>query len=221
VKPVETKEVDSLDPLSSEMQGWGFAPKANLEEKYHKVFPPVIEETPVEPSFVENLFQDGDYLETTLVDHDRTDPTFHVPAELAQELIDQVDDEISAESFWRVDDIKPLKADEAADIGKTNLHDVTADLTEKVEEFRAHEAHVEIVEAPIEHSHAEQASHASMANIDQEELIAKLKLSLRPMIEEIVKEYCRQSAEKVAWEVIPDLAENLIRKEIKSISDSL
>jgi len=41
------------------------------------------------------------------------------------------------------------------------------------------------------------------------------------MIEEMVKEFCRQSAEKVAWEVIPDLAENLIRKEIKEISDSV
>ena len=41
------------------------------------------------------------------------------------------------------------------------------------------------------------------------------------MIEELVKEYCKQSAEKIAWEVIPDLAENLIRKELKEISKSL
>jgi uncharacterized hydantoinase/oxoprolinase family protein len=37
----------------------------------------------------------------------------------------------------------------------------------------------------------------------------------------MVKEVCSQSAEKVAWEVIPDLAENLIRKEIKNLSDSI
>ena len=42
-----------------------------------------------------------------------------------------------------------------------------------------------------------------------------------PQLEEMIKEFCRQSAEKVAWEVIPDLAENLIRKEIKEISDSV
>jgi hypothetical protein len=41
------------------------------------------------------------------------------------------------------------------------------------------------------------------------------------MIEDLVREYCRQTAEKIAWEVIPDLAENLIRKELKDISVSL
>jgi hypothetical protein len=57
--------------------------------------------------------------------------------------------------------------------------------------------------------------------MDQDELVEKLKISLRPMIEEMVREFCRQNAEKVAWEVIPDLAENLIRKELKDISDSI
>ena len=61
----------------------------------------------------------------------------------------------------------------------------------------------------------------TIIHMDQDELVEKLKLSLRPMIEEMVREFCRQSAEKVAWEVIPDLAENLIRKEIKDISDSV
>ena len=57
--------------------------------------------------------------------------------------------------------------------------------------------------------------------MDQDELVEKLKVSLRPMIEEMVREFCKQNVEKVAWEVIPDLAENLIRKEIKEISDSI
>lgn len=46
--------------------------------------------------------------------------------------------------------------------------------------------------------------------------------SLRPMIKqminEAVREYCRQQVDKVAWEVIPDLAENLIKKELQQIS---
>lgn len=49
--------------------------------------------------------------------------------------------------------------------------------------------------------------------------------ALRPMLKEIVREvvaeYCRQGVDKVAWEVIPDLAENLIKKELQKLSDKV
>ncbi len=49
--------------------------------------------------------------------------------------------------------------------------------------------------------------------------------ALRPLLKELVKEavadYCRQHVEKVAWEVIPDLAENLIKNELRKISDQV
>ena len=57
--------------------------------------------------------------------------------------------------------------------------------------------------------------------IDKEEIINELIARLTPMIEEKVKEFCSTEVEKVAWEVIPDLAENLITKEIKEISESI
>ena len=48
---------------------------------------------------------------------------------------------------------------------------------------------------------------------------------LRPMIKELINQavadYCRQHIDKVAWEVIPDLAENLIKQELKKISDKV
>jgi CheY-like chemotaxis protein len=48
---------------------------------------------------------------------------------------------------------------------------------------------------------------------------------LKPLIEQMVKEavaeYCRQGVEKVAWEVIPDLAENLIKNELRKLSDKV
>jgi len=53
-----------------------------------------------------------------------------------------------------------------------------------------------------------------------DDIMAKIKESLRPLIEQEVKKYCQETLEKVAWEVIPDLAENLIRKEIKDIAKS-
>lgn len=46
--------------------------------------------------------------------------------------------------------------------------------------------------------------------------------SLKPLIQELVKqavrEYCEKQVDKVAWEVIPDLAENLIRKELQNLA---
>jgi CheY-like chemotaxis protein len=54
-----------------------------------------------------------------------------------------------------------------------------------------------------------------------EELKEKLKEQLTPVVEEFVKSYCQENIEKIAWEVIPDLAENLIKKEIQKISDNI
>ncbi|MCB9060756.1 MAG: response regulator [Halobacteriovoraceae bacterium] len=57
--------------------------------------------------------------------------------------------------------------------------------------------------------------------IDEEKIISSLKGSLKAMIEETVKQYCSESIEKVAWEVIPDLAENIIKKELDEIAQSV
>lgn len=57
----------------------------------------------------------------------------------------------------------------------------------------------------------------------------ELMKQLRPEMEELVKKYVkeymdemfRKNVEKVTWEVIPDLAENLIRQELGKISDKI
>jgi CheY-like chemotaxis protein len=61
------------------------------------------------------------------------------------------------------------------------------------------------------------AVSSSMPAIDAADLEAKLK----PVIEDFVKEYCKNSIQKVAWEIIPDLAENLIKQELSRIADSV
>jgi hypothetical protein len=66
---------------------------------------------------------------------------------------------------------------------------------------------------------ADQGINLNNVNID--ELVEKLKTSLLPQIETMIKDHCKDVALKVAWEVIPDLAENLIKKEIKEISESI
>ncbi len=219
--PLEkTNEERALDPLSSEISGWGFTPTHSLEEKYQKAFPPVIEEASEEVSIIDRLQSSSQFIQNEdlqLDDTDATDPSFEVPEDLNRNLLNEIDDDISAEAFWAVDEVVPLKSEEQSDIGKTNLEEVTADLTDTVQAFKTAEAAQAVQAKEVKES----KESLDLTHINQDELVEKLKVSLRPMIEEMLKEFCRQSAEKVAWEVIPDLAENLIRKEIKEISDSV
>lgn len=202
---------NTLDPLSSEIEGWGFTPNNSLEEKFQKTFPPVIEEASdvriADRLQTSSQFVNAhDFDEEKNEDLDATDPSFEIPEDLNRNLLNEIEDEISAEAFWAVDEVVPKKSEEEEDIRETNLDEVTADLTETVQVFKQKES-----------SSSVQVDKST----NQDELVEKLKIAFRPMIEEMVKEFCRQSAEKVAWEVIPDLAENLIRKEIKEISDSV
>lgn len=212
--PIFSLEPKNLDPLTSEIEGWGFAPNNYLEEKFQKTFPPVIEE--LETNALERLQTSSTFIQEDLLaeDEDETDPSFEVPEDLNRDLLTEIDEEISAEAFWAVDEVVPVKAQEFNDIVDTNLDEVTADLTETIQTFKESEA-----KAASQVVSSDEGD--TIIHMDQDELVEKLKISLRPMIEEMVREFCRQNAEKVAWEVIPDLAENLIRKEIKEISDSV
>lgn len=65
-------------------------------------------------------------------------------------------------------------------------------------------------------------------SLDQQiktEILNELKPLIKEIVQESVKEALQESntttAEKVAWEIIPDLAENLIRKEVKEISQKV
>lgn len=216
-EPAYGAETKSLDPLSSEIEGWGFNNSANyLEDKFQKTFPPVIEETG-ESNVLDRLQSSSTFMLEENEDTDETDPSFEVPVDLKRSLLTEIDEEISAEAFWAVDEVVPVKAEEYTDIVETNLEEVTADLTETVHAFKESESKAATQVKPS----VTQSEPDTIIHMDQDELVEKLKISLRPMIEEMVREFCRQSAEKVAWEVIPDLAENLIRKEIKDISESV
>lgn len=209
-------QTNNLDPLTSEIAGWGFTPSTQLEDKFHKVFPPTIEEAS-DVNILDRLQSSSVFVQDedlTEVDTDATDPNFKAPDDLNRDLLNEIEEDISADSFWAVDEIVPLKSEEEAYIIETNLDEVTADLTESVQAFRQKEAKAasQVVESE---------AGDTIIHMDQDELVEKLKISLRPMIEEMVKEFCKQHAEKVAWDVIPDLAENLIRKEIKEISKSV
>jgi DNA-binding response OmpR family regulator len=218
ISEVNYLETSSLDPLSSEIEGWGFDHTNILEDKFQKSFPPVIEESSPH-NILDRLQTSSSFVqENVSIDEDETDPSFTIPEDLNRSLLSEIENEISPEAFWAVDEVVPLKASDYNDIVKTNLEDITADLTDTVKKFKKNSK--SIAATKVEEN-SENGESDTIIHMDQDELVEKLKISLRPMIEEMVREFCRQNAEKVAWEVIPDLAENLIRKELKEIADSI
>lgn len=122
-------------------------------------------------------------------------------------LKEQIEDE--QDDLWSLNDSKD-DADTSSEVVK--LHDTPsdfpADVTLEKEEdinFSAQESHERLEEEKIE----------KPSSVDLDVLVQKLT----PIIEKIVREECQKITEKVSWEVIPDLAENLIQKEIQKISN--
>lgn len=131
---------------------------------------------------------------------DDTDPGFSLPQGQKSQLQQEIEADVSPEDFW---------AAEVKD--ESGASEVTVSGAGGAEPFEvASEASTEgLKQGP-----------AQMPEINEEELLENLKTHLSPLIEKWLKEHYRETIERVAWEVIPDLAENLIRKEIQSISES-
>lgn len=149
----EASPQEILDPLSSEIKGWGFTPpKQTLEEKFHKSFPPVIQEAS-ESSILNRLqsssnFVDDDYIFDPPDDEEGISPLeFPVledaaPKELNQEMVKEIEEDISPDTFWAVD-VKDIASEDAQDIEETHLQEITEDLTEKVAAFQAAQSEIE------------------------------------------------------------------------------
>jgi len=65
------------------------------------------------------------------------------------------------------------------------------------------------------------ASASASASAPSSMDLESLKPMIRQLVEEAVREYCREQVERTAWEVIPDLAENLIKKELRELAQKV
>lgn len=122
-----------------------------------------------------------------------------------ENLAKEVEEDVSVDEFWAIDG-----GDQSA------LHmetDQPVDIEEITFEAQSDEKPADAPQISTNPTSAEA--------IDQKELVEALKQALTPVVEQFVKEYCSKKIEQVAWEVIPDLAENLIRSEIKEISQTI
>lgn len=209
----------TADPLANEIQGWGFQQKSadNFpgvigEENFSQiVMPEAIKNESSTPNS-QAIFQKLQAASNFNLDDDEdvvqdvTDPHMTITDD-KRVILEAVDEDLSPDSFWAVDDVQPVQSEELyrLDSPQLNLGESTTDLTETVEQFKK----------------AAPSQTISNVSINEDKIISELKAHLTPLIEKWVKEACSETVEKVAWDVIPDLAENLIRKEIKELSESV
>lgn len=123
---------------------------------------------------------------------DKTDPAIVVETTPKEELEKEIFSNISPEDFWASDELeKSTPVEKIFDPDATSRFRL-ADLKE---------------EKPA----------PKTLSISPEEL----EKIIRPIVEESLRVYMKESVEKIAWEVIPDLAENLIREQLKEIAKSV
>jgi len=146
-----------------------------------------------------------DDLEELEYEDDETDPAINTSSVKETRTGINLQAEILAEgdpdNFWAVDDggdqtASSKNVDQGISAGSKALETVIA----------------KTVEPQIE---------TKVLAVAPEAVAADLFEKVKPLLDKLIADYCKQKTEEVAWEVIPDLAENLIRQEIKSISASL
>lgn len=138
-------------------------------------------------------------------DDDATDPDIKI--EGLDELQKEIENELSPDEFWATDSNEEQEA--LSDEGSISGAMENPVIEEEVESQGM------VAEKPLE------SSQKAIEQVDIDELAEKIKERLMPALDDWAKKYCEQAVDKVAWEVIPDLAENLIRKEIQEISESV
>ncbi|WP_372656078.1 response regulator [Halobacteriovorax sp.] len=165
-------------------------------------------------------------------DLDETDPSFQMPQEFLneKETYHSIEEEIDKDDFWAVDgeseedsfdenqnsfETKPSSSvEDLDDIAEDEVDQIFADLESEIDSEK--ESYT------IENlDNTNTRSPAIEVDIDTAEIVAQVKEAITPALEELVQKFCREKIEQVAWEVIPDLAENLIKKEIKDITSTL
>jgi CheY-like chemotaxis protein len=154
-------------------------------------------------------------------------------------LEEEIEDEIDTESLWSADEVeqdedsfKPLVED-IPRVQPHHLVEVKEDIIDPTlnDSFNDIEfidgppsdfpADVMEEQVPLNQEQPDKEKAEKEQYLPQESLEDIIKEKMEPLIQSLVREYCQANIEKIAWEIIPDLAENLIRKEIEKITSSV
>jgi hypothetical protein len=146
----------------------------------------------------------------------------------------QIRDEVE-EDLWQVDEFEELKNEVSTKIEevKNNFRPTEKDFDESLfkpldenETIPWASPSSEDLEFPqIDEAKKESKSAAPVNTVVSQPDMQVLRAEIEVLVKKHVKEYMdqmfQQKIEKVTWEVVPDLAENLIRQELSKISNKI
>jgi CheY-like chemotaxis protein len=137
---------------------------------------------------------------------------------------DQIKDEVE-DNLWQVDEFEELKKEVSSkmDEMKNTFHPSRNDFDEslfKPLDEKEVQAWSDSTSELFGHTQDMAKSHQVPA-----EITADLRSEMEAMVKKYVQQYMdemfKKNVEKIAWEVIPDLAENLIRQELGKIANKI
>jgi CheY-like chemotaxis protein len=138
--------------------------------------------------------------------------------EIAMRIADQIRDEVESD-LWAADAFEETQPKLSVVKEQKSIEPQLSAQSEEFEESGVtfDDSLFEPLDKQDKLPHYNKATSATNFSGDLE----ALRPMLKDIVREVVAEYCRQGVDKVAWEVIPDLAENLIKKELQKLSDKV
>jgi hypothetical protein len=139
----------------------------------------------------------------------------------------QIRDEVE-EDLWKVDEFEDLKKEVAAKFEevKNTYQPSSKDFDETL--FKPLDENEEIqwktsdtISFETEERPAPKSVQQTSQNVNMQELRSEMEAMIKKHVKEYMDEMFQQKVEKISWEVIPDLAENLIRQEMTKISNKI
>lgn len=128
-------------------------------------------------------------------------------------IVDQIKDEVE-ENLWKVDEFEDLKKEVAS-----KIDDVKSGFQPSMNAFD------ESLFKPLDEEDTKRVEVTTKAvNITAtmtDDLRREIELMVKKSVQEYMDQMFQKNVEKISWEVIPDLAENLIRQELVKISSKI
>ncbi|WP_419168019.1 response regulator [Halobacteriovorax sp.] len=233
IDSLENEETIDPSDLSSELDGWGFDPtnlKGSDVTGDYDSLPPVIEG---QENSSENEIPDiNEEAASTVLDvsnyfgslDDELDDDF--PQE--EPIIEEPRSQYTSEELSAEDNATDESDDFPQEIADENLWDVDEEVSQAFSSPEEDEHEIDVSNASEMNDNfsfertttaiVNKGASKQAPSVDMEDLKASLRADVAPIIEKYAKEYCEQNLEKIIWEIVPDLAENLIKKELKTIS---
>ena len=135
----------------------------------------------------------------------------------------QIRDEVE-EDLWQVDEFEELKKEvsakmeEVKDSFRSPVKDIDENLFKSLDE---HELQWSASSDHITFETLNQPVNRVVPEVNMQELRSEMEELIKKHVKEYMDEMFKQNVEKISWEIIPDLAENLIRQEMSKISNKI